>query len=244
MAVVTETRSRATTEKTTKKHFVKHVLLSAGLGLVGVQVADAGKSNLPGIERQIAHDGAILDHLEVAGKAASGESTRTIGGRTFPTGFREPNMGLVARNAKVATLLIDMKGGSEGIKKDLEGIIAQAPNLGRVSGDTDGIQNTVARSAEQFDDELGALHTRQKINLLAIFGGGLTAVAYPALLLGRKMLEKRKKKEDSTSAQTEMGNPPTDISEEPVDVDMPGWMAKDLARRGVLLSKISSETGK
>ena len=214
---VAERQPIAIKRKSRSGEIARHVLLSAALGVSGATISHVGTRNLPGIEQKISADNDILDTLQVAGYATSGESSERIGSRTFPNGYRNPNMELVAGNLKVADLMVNIKGGSEQIEEDLGRAIVVAPQVGTKPGDTAGIQGIITRSARQFDAEVGALNHRKKLNLVAKFGGGLAAAAYPAVVVGSWILGKRRDDEalvdsieldgDLVAEQTEKPNP-------------------------------------
>lgn len=236
MAKAVEINKRQIRERSTVRQVTKHVLLTVGLGVTGVSAAHTGAENLPVIEQKMGQNNAILDKLQASSHSASfSEETRNIGKRRFPVGVRPPIMMDVERITREAQELVRNKDKNTPIVTELEEAVAVTPRIGKVPGDTTDFQKKIANAASQFQSEQDALNDRRNRNLLAKFGGILTAVSYPLLLVGRWGLEKRKKK-DNASATTEIANPPTDFPEEPVDVDMPGWMANDLARKGKLLS--------
>lgn len=239
------------------------VMLTAGLAFPGAGLYLMGRHNLPAIDKAIVQDDDIIDSLAQADQSASftDESTN-IGGRTFSRGVRPPNMELVRGEVKVARLQVKIKGGSQQIVDDLQQVEDTASDLGRIPGDTKGIQETMTRDASQFNDEVRALQGRQKLNLAAKFGGLLLGLGYPstvgagfALEKARQHSEKKAKTQSQEANRGEEGPhrslwqkliSPSPVraakqtSEHPrlgaVDEREPGWMAEELIRKnGTLL---------
>lgn len=231
MAKAVEINKRQIRERSSVRQVAKHVLLTAALGVGGYSVSTQASEKLPGIERKMDLDNAILDHLQLAGRSAAfSEASEGVGPRRFTVGYHKPNMRLVEGNARVARLLAKIKGGSEPIEVELQKVMDSAPGLGKELGDTTELQKTISRVAGQVNDEVEALNNRQNRNLFVKWLGRLGMIAYPASVLGAFGLERRRK-QSSNQQDTDTDS----------QVDLEDRKPKRIGRRLHMLTTSPSE---
>lgn len=138
------------------------------------------------------------------------------GGRKYISAVRAPDLKVLRTDLQNARDAIDRTGRSEGIKRDLDGVIASVDHGPTVSDEqgrfVDGLQpirDGINNASDQFAEEESSMNKRKWFDRLLIAVGGsalIGAIPVEAMFLNKELKKANGKPENSKSPDTGSGD--------------------------------------